>query len=229
MVTTVWNEPLTEQQKVEILLRRITFGPRPGDSSQVERMGRSQFLEQQLHPGALNDSVIEAKLQGLQTLQMSPAELAEDFPPPMKVKRRQGKRFAELERRGEVQTGGALTGEADSQQTAMYSPGDQARREETAPDPRAPSDLQPQGPRTIVTQLGQAELLRAVYSDRQLQEVMVHFWMNHFNIYWPKGADRYYLTSFEQDVIRPRALGNFEDLLVATAQSPAMLFSSTTG
>ncbi|MGH9469895.1 MAG: DUF1800 domain-containing protein, partial [Terriglobia bacterium] len=50
------------------------------------------------------------------------------------------------------------------------------------------------------------------------------FWMNHFNVYWPKGADRFYLTSFEQNVIRPRALGNFEDLLVATAESPAMLF-----
>lgn len=82
----------------------------------------------------------------------------------------------------------------------------------------------PQGPRAILMQLSQEEMLRAVYSQRQLQEVMVHFWMNHFNVYWPKGADRYYLTSFEQNVIRPHALGNFEDLLVATAESPAMLF-----
>jgi len=76
----------------------------------------------------------------------------------------------------------------------------------------------------VADELVQGRLLRAIYSERQLQEVMTDFWLNHFNIFIGKGADRYELTSYERDVIRPRALGKFEDLLVATAQSPAMLF-----
>jgi len=70
----------------------------------------------------------------------------------------------------------------------------------------------------------QAKLLRAIYGERQLDEVMTDFWFNHFNIFINKGADRYLLTSYERDAIRPHVLGKFEDLLVATAKSPAMMF-----
>ena len=76
----------------------------------------------------------------------------------------------------------------------------------------------------VVQELADAKLLRAVYSERQLQEVMTDFWFNHFNVFIGKGADRYLLTSYEREVIRPHAFGKFEDLLVATAKSPAMLF-----
>ena len=79
-------------------------------------------------------------------------------------------------------------------------------------------------PRQVVEELQQAKLLRAVYSERQLDEVLVDFWMNHFNVFAGKGQDRFLLTAYERDVIRPRAWGRFEDLLRATAQSPAMLF-----
>ena len=76
----------------------------------------------------------------------------------------------------------------------------------------------------VTNELAQAKLLRAIYSQRQLDEVMTDFWINHFNVFVDKGLDRIALTSYERDVIRPRALGKFEDLLVATAKSPAMLF-----
>jgi uncharacterized protein (DUF1800 family) len=79
-------------------------------------------------------------------------------------------------------------------------------------------------PRFIILELQQARLLRAVYSQRQLYEVMVDFWNNHFNIFAAKGADRWLTTGYERDTIRPHALGRFRDLLLATAQSPAMLF-----
>jgi uncharacterized protein (DUF1800 family) len=80
-------------------------------------------------------------------------------------------------------------------------------------------------PAGVVTgELTQAKLLRAIYSERQLEEVMTDFWFNHFNVFVDKGVDRLLITSYERDVIRPRALGKFEDLLVATAKSPAMLF-----
>jgi len=86
------------------------------------------------------------------------------------------------------------------------------------------STTDPERPRRILIELAREEVWRAVYGERQLEEVMVQFWMNHFNIFAPKGADKWLLTSFERDTIRPRALGRFEDLLVATAKSPAMLF-----
>ena len=68
------------------------------------------------------------------------------------------------------------------------------------------------------------KLYRAIYSNRQLEEVLVDFWVNHFNIYNGKGQDRLFLTSFERDAIRPYVLGHFKDMLLATAHHPAMLF-----
>jgi len=81
-----------------------------------------------------------------------------------------------------------------------------------------------EGPRLVILELQQAKLLRALYSNRQLYEVMVDFWSNHFNIYAGKGVDRWLSTAYDRDAIRPLALGKFKDLLLATAQSPAMLF-----
>src|SRR5438552_6679804 len=81
-----------------------------------------------------------------------------------------------------------------------------------------------QAPRFIIFELQQARLLRAVHSQRQLYELMVDFWNNHFNIFAAKGADRWLTTSYDRDTIRPHAFGKFRDLLLATAQSPAMLF-----
>src|SRR6266446_5832283 len=89
--------------------------------------------------------------------------------------------------------------------------------------PRAVAD-DSKRPQRIVAELGMAKVTRAIYSNRQLQQVMDDFWFNHFNVFAGKGEDRYYLTSYERDVIQPHALGKFKDLLTATAKSPAMLF-----
>jgi len=76
----------------------------------------------------------------------------------------------------------------------------------------------------VVDELASQRLTRDIYSNAQLQEVMTDFWLNHFNVFLHKNeATPYYLVSFERDVIRPRALGKFEDLLQATAHSPAMM------
>lgn len=76
----------------------------------------------------------------------------------------------------------------------------------------------------IPTDLVSGKILRATWSNKQLEEVLVDFWYNHFNVFLEKGADRELVTSYERDAIRPHVLGKFKDLLVATAQSPAMLF-----
>jgi len=81
------------------------------------------------------------------------------------------------------------------------------------------------GPAQVVARdLMESKLLRAVYSNRQLSEVLDDFWFNHFNVFLDKGADRYLITEYERDVIRPHVLGKFRELLEATAKSPAMLF-----
>lgn len=78
--------------------------------------------------------------------------------------------------------------------------------------------------RIVVQQAVKARLLRATESNRQLQQVMTEFWFNHFNIFVGKGLDRIWIGSFEEQAIRPHALGHFRDLLEATAKHPAMLF-----
>lgn len=81
-----------------------------------------------------------------------------------------------------------------------------------------------QAPQRVIAELAMAKMDRAVYSEKQLYEQMVDFWFNHFNVFAGKGADRWLLTSYERDAIRPHAMGKFRDLLEATAKSPAMLF-----
>jgi uncharacterized protein (DUF1800 family) len=79
-------------------------------------------------------------------------------------------------------------------------------------------------PARIIAELQAAKMLRAVESPRQLQEVMVDFWFNHFNVHARKGELRWYTLPYERDVIRPAALGRFGDLVRGTARHPAMLF-----
>ena len=102
-----------------------------------------------------------------------------------------------------------------------------ARRDALSVDPnavpRAISD-DSKRPQRVVEELAMAKTLRAIYSERQLQQVMDDFWFNHFNVYAGKGEVKWYLTSYERDVIQPHAFGKFHDLVTATAQSPAMLF-----
>jgi len=75
----------------------------------------------------------------------------------------------------------------------------------------------------IGNELAQARIVRDVMTEKQLQEVMTDFWFNHFNVFVPKDSDQWYTTGYERDVIRKNALGNFHDLLLATAKSPAMM------
>lgn len=95
-------------------------------------------------------------------------------------------------------------------------------------DPDAVADLFPErdrkGKKRPVVELIQAKLIRAVYSERQLEQVLVDFWFNHFNVFIGKGADRWLTASYENEAIRPHALGSFRELLGAVARHPAMLF-----
>ncbi len=103
-------------------------------------------------------------------------------------------------------------------------PAQQAKRDQASSQPKRQSREEIQQRRLVMSELTEQKLLRAIYSERQLQEVLVDFWFNHFNVFGGKGIERILLTSYERDVIRPHVFGSFRDLLGATAHSPAMLF-----
>lgn len=104
----------------------------------------------------------------------------------------------------------------------LYPPPRVARQQANQQGMMARQEMQ--APRMIIFELQQARLLRSIYSQRQLFEVTVDFWSNHFNVFSAKGADRWLTTAYDRDTIRPHALGKFKDILLATAKSPAMLF-----
>ena len=103
-------------------------------------------------------------------------------------------------------------------------PGAKNNTNQNGPGYRAIKFAQIQAPQRIIAELAMAKMDRAVYTEKQLYEQMVDFWFNHFNVFAGKGPDRWLLTSYERDTIRPHAMGKFRDLLEATAKSPAMLF-----
>jgi uncharacterized protein (DUF1800 family) len=109
----------------------------------------------------------------------------------------------------------------------MTTPGAGKRNLLSGPDPNAVPRViadDSKKPQRVIEELAMAKMTRAIYSERQLQQVMDDFWFNHFNVYAAKGEDKWYLTSYERDVIQPHTLGKFKDLVTATAESPAMLF-----
>lgn len=111
---------------------------------------------------------------------------------------------------------GNLQDPPKGQLLAEFSPREREIFQEMAGNPRNATEV-------VANELMQAKILRAILSERQLQEVMTDFWMNHFNIFIHKDSDKFYTSSYERDTIRPRALGRFRDLLLATAKDPAML------
>jgi uncharacterized protein (DUF1800 family) len=109
----------------------------------------------------------------------------------------------------------------------LATPGAGKRNALSGPDPNAVPRViadDSKKPQRVIEELAMAKVTRAIYSERQLQQVMDDFWFNHFNVYAAKGEDKWYLTSYERDVIQPHTLGKFKDLVTATAESPAMLF-----
>jgi uncharacterized protein (DUF1800 family) len=204
---------MTGDRKVLHALNRLTFGPRESDLEAVNRTGLDKWIEAQLNPRDVPENpVLEAKLAPLETLQMSPAELVRRYPTPQMVK---------------AMLDGKLPFPADPEARQAVEKL-AARLDGTDVDEQNDRQRKPRvfnGPRQVMTQeLSEGKLLRAVYSNRQLEEVLTDFWYNHFNVFLDKGADRYLVTTYERDVIRPHVLGHFKDLLLATAQSPAMLF-----
>jgi uncharacterized protein (DUF1800 family) len=194
-----------EDARIVHALNRLGYGPRPGDVEKVRALGLQTWIQLQLHPERIDDRALEARLAGYRTLGLSPGELMKGYEVPREVRREIQKKRAEM-------------GEDASEE-------ERARARRELMQEYASSMGRMQGrPRQVLEELQAAKLTRAIYSERQLDEVLVDFWLNHFNVFAGKGPEKFLVGAYERDVIRPHAWGRFEDLLKATAASPAMLF-----
>jgi uncharacterized protein (DUF1800 family) len=235
---------LTEEQRILHVLNRLGFGARPGDVERVRAVGIERYIEQQLYPEKIQDAAADAKVKNLPALQLSTPELFARYPQPaalLRILERSGQVPPELAplvaARKKAQAAGNAPnapGAAPAMQDkdAIQKP-DGAAKEDDAQQNNAESrralrdylaknGMRP--PQALTAELQASRILRAVYSERQLQEVMVDFWTNHFNVFAGKAADRWLLISYDRDTIRPNTFAKFSDLLKATAESPAMLF-----
>lgn len=214
--TKTAGKKLTEGQKIIHLLNRIGYGPRPGDVERVRALGVDKFIDQQLHPERIADAATEARLSGFESLRMEIAALYDKYPQPNMIARQLGLRPGKQNQ--QRKPGENAAGQPDAEEAKQ----DQREMRQQIFAYYREKGLKP--PNMLLQELQAQKLIRAVYSERQLQEVMTDFWFNHFNIFWAKGADRWMTTDFEMNAIRPHTLGKFQDLLLATAKSPAMLF-----
>jgi uncharacterized protein (DUF1800 family) len=237
---------LTEEQRIVHVLNRLGFGARPGDVERVKALGLEKYINQQLNPEKIDDAVADNKIKDLTVMNMTTAELYEKFPQPGQLLRQlqaRGALPAELaEARDNRVKGGANSAPAEMPRNDSMTPSemrpDAAPKNNQTPPAANPQENEKyrkalqeyyrenglQQPQRIVAELQASRILRAVYCERQLQEVMVDFWTNHFNVFAGKGADRWLLPAYDRDTIRPNAMSKFATLLQATAQSPAMLF-----
>jgi uncharacterized protein (DUF1800 family) len=188
---------LTADQQVLQAISRLTFGPRPGEATRIRQMGVDRWIARQLSPDQITDQATDAFVTRFPTYSQSIDGLEAQYPPGAKV----------LAARRAAAAGqpGAGTPVSRDDSTAVQTAERAAGR--------------------LVPDVQTLKVARAVMSERQLQEVMVDFWENHFTVYDRKGQQmRYYLAAYDRDAIRPYALGKFRDLLGAVAKSPAMLF-----
>jgi uncharacterized protein (DUF1800 family) len=189
---------LTRDEQARHVLNRLAFGPRPGEVARVASMGVERWIAWQLSPATIGDTDAERLVSSLETQRKLAFELLADHPDPQELTQRLAMRRAD---------NGAIP-----VSSVTPSPDSALLR-------RAQQTVQ-----LLTAQITAARALRAVVSERQLQEVMTDFWENHFSVFIGKGPNRYAIVEYDRDVIRPRALGKFRDLLGAVAKSPQMLF-----
>jgi uncharacterized protein (DUF1800 family) len=194
-------QDLTEDEAILQALNRLGFGPRPGDLERVKEMGLQKWIDRQLHPDSINDSALEARLDRFPTLNMSSAKLYDEFPQPQVAARREGISVEEYRKEQQARMQEVMQANR-TEGTGPNLMNDQIQSKFENMDSDAnPAKGQGEGkgqggfgnqmfnyteihtPQRIVAELSMAKVTRAVYSERQLDEEMVDFWYNHFNVF----------------------------------------------
>jgi uncharacterized protein (DUF1800 family) len=195
---------LDERQAAAHLLDRFAFGARPGEVDRVLAMGLETWFARQL-AASLAESGLEPRLRNLDALALPARELALRYPDPGLLR------------------GMAIDAGVISERELRDAQGEDGEREA-----RRSVELWARGQgyrpeRELVGQMMAAKLLRAVYAENQLREVLTDFWFNHFNVSITDNQSRGWVYAYERDAIRPHVAGAFRELLAATARHPAML------
>ena len=191
---------LTERQAAAHLLSRFTFGTTPNQIDALVHEGLEKWFAAQLTANLANDS-LDQKLAPYETLTMSNEAIVKTFPPP-----------------GQIIKMAVKEGLIDKDSVNKT---DKKAYREKLTELMQKNGFKPQ--QELYRQLINQKILRAAYSNNQLQEVLTNFWFNHFNVSLTKNECAHYVMAYERDVIRPNVFGKFETLLLATAKSPAML------
>ena len=192
-------EGLSKEQAAAYLLERFAFGARPGEVEKVVQMGPEKWLAQQL-AGNLSDAALDKRLEAFPALKMTQEEMAA-------VYLQNGRLRNMMKKEGIIDPAKTPRKEMNEKMKAY----------------REKHGLRPYGVLSNQELKGQ-KVVRAVYSENQLTEVMTDFWFNHFNVTTRDGGARSRTLSYERDAIRPNVLGNFRTILGATAKHPAMLY-----
>src|SRR5690349_20231668 len=200
-----FDQKLSKDLRVIHALNRLTFGPRPGDIERVRRMGVEKWIDLQLHPERVaEEPILAAKLKPLQTVQLTTAQILQTYQrgngalAALNVVqvRLAGARGAASITPQERQT--FLRGSTEQKQALLNSVDADKRRQIVAalppdafadlPEVRRESMAARQPPQYVNSELMENKLYRALYSNRQLEEVLVDFWLNHFNVFNGKGS-----------------------------------------
>jgi len=193
---------LTERQAAEHLLDRFTYGATPGQVDAVMKMGLENWFKQQLEAGMPDDS-LDKRLNNYDAISLSNTEVCREYPPGFVIRSMAIKDSAINK---------------DSVDKAVNKKAFNAQLQAYMDKKGYKSD------QDLYKQFIDQNILRAVYTNNQLQEVLTDFWFNHFNVSFFKGECAQFIPDYERDVIRPNALGKFDQLLLASAKSPAMLY-----
>nr|WP_294995249.1 DUF1800 domain-containing protein [uncultured Sediminibacterium sp.] len=191
---------LTKEQAAAHLLNRFSYGIQPGQIEQVVNMGLEQWLQQQLDAN-LPDQELDKRLANFEALKMDNEAIVNTYLTPAQILR-YGIRNKIIK--------------ADSI-------GDTNKQEYRALIAKVVREQGIRPVQELHRQLINQKVLRAVYSNNQLKEILTDFWFNHFNVSLTKGQSQQYVLTYERDAIRPYVLGSFKDMLMATAKHPAML------
>ncbi len=276
----LFQQKLPKDDQIRHAVDRLTFGARPGDLEAVQKMGLKRWVDLQLHPERIAENPeLAARLKPLESLRMTQAQIAANYPTPQLIRavangrqplpedpvlrasveriaaKYKAKRAADgdkgaaeedlepAKKLNEILSADQIrvlrTGKPDDKRQLLASlPVDQLddmliamprpMRQQlisNVPEETRRKILMLNAPLQVVNyDLTEGKLYRAIYSNSQLEEVLVDFWYNHFNVFLDKGADRFMVPVYERDAIRPNVLGKFRTLLGATAHSPAMMF-----
>jgi uncharacterized protein (DUF1800 family) len=192
---------LTKREAAAHLLNRFTFGATPDQVDEVVKMGLEKWFEAQLNAGLPDDS-LAARLSTFDALKLSNTDVVNTYPKPFQVLRM------------------AIKDSLINKDSVNKS--DRADYKQKLKTYMELKGLKPE--QELMNQFINQKIIRAAYTNNQLQEVLTDFWFNHFNVSIVKNDCEQFIPAYERDVIRPNVAGKFEDLLLATAKSPAMLY-----